>query len=81
MEIIAAIIGILLMLLTAKFLAVSMKIIFKLLVNSLIGIGLLLVFNLLAGLFSVSIEFNFVNALVAGYLGFPGIIILLLLGR
>ncbi|WP_425538485.1 pro-sigmaK processing inhibitor BofA family protein [Microaceticoccus formicicus] len=81
MEIIAAIIGIVLMLIIAKVLSVSMKIILKLLLNSLVGVGLLLVFNLLAGFFSLSIEFNFINALVAGFLGFPGIILLLLLNR
>ncbi len=81
MEILAAVIGIFLMVLLAKLLAFSVKIIFRLLINSLVGVGLLFVFNLFAGLFNISIAFNFINALVAGFLGVPGIILLLLFQR
>lgn len=62
-----------------KLLKVSTKVFFTLLWNSLIGLVILFAFNLFSGLFGVKLETNFVNSLVAGIFGIPGIVVLLLL--
>jgi inhibitor of the pro-sigma K processing machinery len=51
----------------------------KLLERGLLGIGILLVWNLLAAPFELSIGLNPLTALVAGMLGVPGLGLLLVL--
>ncbi len=79
MILVAGLLGILLLVGLLKILSVSVKVISKLVVNSISGIILLLIFNLVGSIFSTSLEINFVNSLVAGFFGIPGVIILLLL--
>ncbi len=79
MIIIAGLLGILLLVGLLKILSVSVKVISKLVINSISGIILLLVFNLVGSIFSTTLEINFINSLVAGFFGIPGVIILLLL--
>ncbi|MDO4778559.1 MAG: pro-sigmaK processing inhibitor BofA family protein [Tissierellia bacterium] len=75
---IIGIFGLMLLYIILKVLKVSAKIIFKLLVNGVMGLFLLFVFNLVGGAFNIYIEMNSVNSLVAGFFGIPGIILLLL---
>ena len=79
MILVAGLLGILLLVGLLKILSVSVKVISKLVVNSISGVILLLIFNLVGSIFSTSLEINFVNSLVAGFFGIPGVIILLLL--
>ncbi|MGI6028730.1 MAG: pro-sigmaK processing inhibitor BofA family protein [Candidatus Heteroscillospira sp.] len=51
---------------------------FKLLLNALSGFVFLFVFNILGSFFEISLGLNFINALVAGVLGVPGVVLLLL---
>lgn len=51
------------------------KFIVKMLVNTLVGFLILFLLNLLG----LDIELNFINALITGVLGIPGVIILLIL--
>lgn len=71
--------GILILWLICKLLKVSLKIIWKLVVNALLGALILVVFNLIGGLFGFTLPITFLSALVAGVFGVPGVIVLALL--
>ena len=71
--------GLVLLYFTGWLLLAPLKFIMKLLVNGLLGGLMLLVINLIGGFFSVTIAINPLSAVIAGYFGLPGIILLLLL--
>ena len=50
----------------------------KLLWNGICGVVLLWLFNMLGGIFGVTIPIHFATALVAGFFGIPGVIFILL---
>lgn len=50
----------------------------KLLWNGVVGMILLWLFNLVGGIVGLHLEIGAVSALVAGFLGIPGVILLLL---
>lgn len=79
MEIILAIIVVVLIFGGLRFIVGSAKIIGKLVWNGVIGLILLFLFNIIGGIIGLNIEPTFINALVAGVFGVPGIIVLLLL--
>ncbi|WP_311487938.1 pro-sigmaK processing inhibitor BofA family protein [uncultured Helcococcus sp.] len=79
MSIVLGIIAILFLYAILKILRVSMSVIIKLLWNGAIGLVLLVIFNALGSIFGLNIEVNALNAVVAGLLGVPGIILLLIL--
>ena len=53
--------------------------VFKLLLNMISGLALLFVFNFIGGYFDFALGINAVNAIVAGVLGIPGVILLVLI--
>jgi inhibitor of the pro-sigma K processing machinery len=55
-----------------------LKMLLKLLVNGVLGVVLLLIFNLVGKNFGVTIGINAVTALIAGFCGIPGVIFLVL---
>lgn len=57
----------------------SAKILGKLVSNGIIGMVSLFIFNIFGGIIGLNIEINAFNAIVAGFLGIPGMIILLLI--
>lgn len=77
-KIIYAIIGILLLWLIIKLFSKPIKWVFKLLLNTLLGFVLLLLFNYLGQFIGLSINVGWLSALITGVLGIPGIILLLL---
>ena len=77
MEFLMIIIGIIAVGLLAKFFSLSVSIIFKLVINGIVGGFTLLVLNWVGGLFNIGLEINAVNALMAGFFGFPGVILML----
>ncbi|MGF0039387.1 pro-sigmaK processing inhibitor BofA family protein [Peptoniphilaceae bacterium SGI.131] len=79
MTIIFGILGVFVLFLLLKLLALSTAIILKLVVNGILGLVLLYVFNFVGGAFGLTLEINTINALVAGFFGVPGIVVLLLL--
>lgn len=79
MEIGAIIICVILMMIFFGLLGLSFKIAGKLLINSISGLVLLVVFNFVGSIFGLSLQITFLNAVVAGIFGIPGIIVLLLL--
>ncbi len=60
-------------------LVVPIKIITKLIFNGVIGGVVLILFNLVGGLFGFFIPINPLSAVVVGILGIPGVILLLIL--
>ena len=73
------IIGGLLLGLIIKIFATPIKWAFKLLLNAVLGFVMLFVFNFLGGFIGLSITVGWLSAIVAGVLGIPGIILLLLI--
>ena len=57
------------------------KVVLKVVLNSVLGGILLLVFNAIGQTFDITIPFNVLNAGIVGILGLPGVIMLLLLTR
>lgn len=79
MEIVTIIIAVVLMMLFLGILGFSIKTFGKLIINSISGILLLIIFNFIGGIFGITLDLTFLNAIVAGIFGIPGIIVLLLL--
>lgn len=77
--ILAYLFGIFLIYIVGRIFLMPLKIIFKLIYNGLIGGLMLWVLNFIGGYFSFTIAINPITALVAGFLGFPGIVLLILL--
>ena len=71
--------GLVLLYFTGWLLLAPLKIILKLILSGLLGGLLLLMINLIGGIFSVTIAINPLSAIIAGYFGLPGIILLFLL--
>ncbi|WP_461207428.1 pro-sigmaK processing inhibitor BofA family protein [Clostridium sp. DL1XJH146] len=67
-------IGIILLYLLGKFLAIPLKILWKLIVNGILGGVLLLIFNFFGSYFGMVLGINIVTCLIAGFFGIPGII-------
>lgn len=57
----------------------SLKIAVKILINAALGFVLLFVFNGLGSVIGVTIEVNWISAVIAGILGVPGIALMLIL--
>lgn len=77
--ILAYIVGIILLYILGRFLLVPMKVVLKLIYNGILGGVALIVINLVGGLFGFHIALNVVSAFVAGILGIPGVILLIIL--
>lgn len=75
MQIIAALAGILILFIILKILALPMKIIIKLIINAFVGVVVLYLLNLIG----VGIVINWITALIVGFLGVPGVIIVAIL--
>lgn len=75
----AIILGLFLLLLTYKLFARPLRLLFKLLINSVIGLVLLLLLNFVGGFFNISIGINLFTVLLSGLLGLPGIALMLIL--
>lgn len=72
--------AILLIFMLGKIFLWPLKLIFKLVVSSILGGIMILLINLAAGMFGfVLIPLNLLTALVAGVLGIPGVLLLLIL--
>ncbi len=67
-----------LLFLLGKTLLIPLKIVLKMIVNSLLGGILLIVLNAVGSGLGLMIPLNLVNAVTVGVLGIPGVIMLLL---
>jgi len=81
MEFINIIIAVLFLLvilyIVAQVLMKPIKLLWKLLINSFIGLVLLVVVNYIAAFFAFNIPINIITVLIAGFLGVPGIVLLI----
>lgn len=73
---ILAVIGVCLI---AKLLSAPIKIVFKLFINAVVGAIALIIINYIGAFFSFHIDLNIISAIIAGVLGVPGIVILIIL--
>lgn len=78
-NILAYLIGLVILYIVGMLLVIPMKALIKLLINGVIGGVILLVFNLIGAYFGLSIVVNPLNAIIVGILGIPGVILLLAL--
>ena len=77
--VIIAVVAVAFLMLLWKLLKTPIKWALKLLLNALMGFVILFIINWLGGFVGISLGYNWVNALVVGILGTPGVILLLLL--
>lgn len=73
------IICIILLILLFKLLTAPLKWVFKLLLNALAGFVALVLINFVGGFIGLALTINVVSCLVAGFLGLPGVILLILI--
>ncbi|MGI6038507.1 MAG: pro-sigmaK processing inhibitor BofA family protein [Limnochordia bacterium] len=71
--------GLLLLYFLARLLLIPLRLAFRLVINGLLGGFLLWLFNLVGMIFGLYLPINPITALVAGFLGIPGIVLLLAL--
>lgn len=69
----------LLLYLIARILLVPFKLIIKLVINALVGGVLLVIFNFVGAPLGLNVGINVITALVVGFLGIPGLILLILI--
>ena len=77
-NILALIIPVLIAVLVFKLLFSQVKLIWKIAVNSVSGFICLWLLNLASGITGIVFEINFITTLIVGFLGIPGIILLLI---
>jgi inhibitor of the pro-sigma K processing machinery len=68
--------GIILLFILVRLLAWPIKILWKLIINAVLGAVILLIVNIVGGYFGFSIGINPWTALIAGFFGIPGVIFL-----
>ncbi len=61
----------------AQVLVKPVKLLWKLLINSAIGLVLLLAVNYLGAFYDFSLPINIITVLIAGFLGIPGVLLLI----
>ncbi|MCR3921026.1 MAG: pro-sigmaK processing inhibitor BofA family protein [Firmicutes bacterium] len=74
--VVAAIFGLFMLYYVGRMLVTPARIVARVLLTGVVGIVVLFVFNLVAGIFSLNIGINAVTALVVGYMGLPGLVML-----
>lgn len=77
-NILGLMIPVLIAVLVFKLLFSQVKLIWKIAVNSLSGFLCLWLLNLASGITGIVFEINFITTLLVGFLGVPGIILLLI---
>lgn len=73
------IIAILIVFVVAKIFAWPLKVLINLIINGVMGAVLLYLINFIGGNFGLVIPINAVTALIAGILGIPGVLFLIIL--
>lgn len=76
--IVAYVFGIILIYVIGRMLLMPLKLVIKLIYNALVGGALLWIFNLGGAFIGFTIPYNPITALTAGFLGVPGVILLVL---
>jgi len=76
--IVAAVFCVVLLLIFLRILRAPFKSVLKILLNMVTGFVILYLVNIVCGLFGYTIDITWFRALVAGVLGIPGVILILL---
>lgn len=71
--------GIFIIFFFGKLLLLPVKMIGKLIANSLLGAGLIALINIVGSGFGIGIPLNVINAVITGVLGVPGAVMLLVI--
>lgn len=71
--------GVLLIYALGRMLLIPLKVIFNLIVNAVIGGGVLLIINFIGGFWDFNVGVNPITALIVGLLGVPGVILIVAL--
>ena len=79
MEILSFFIAMVVLYIVLKILTVPVKIIIKLLINAFVGGLVLFVINLIGASFGFTIAITWLTSLIVGFLGVPGVIIVILM--
>lgn len=74
-------VGILAIYIVAKLLSVPIRIVSKLIFNGIAGGITILIVNFIGEIFGISVAINAISALVAGFLGVPGVLLLILINN
>ena len=77
--IIAALFLLVILYIVAQVFIKQVKLLWKLLLNSAVGLVIVLIVNYLASYFDFSLPINIISVLIAGFLGIPGVILLICL--
>ncbi|HHV58822.1 MAG TPA: pro-sigmaK processing inhibitor BofA [Clostridiaceae bacterium] len=77
--IVAYAVGILLLFLIGRAFLIPIKILLKLIYNAVVGGIAIILINLIGSFFNFSLALNFGTALIVGFLGVPGVILLVIL--
>ncbi len=72
-------IGIIILFVLAKFLTFPLKVVKELVVNAILGGLALLLINFIGGFLGINIVITPLNAILVGFLGVPGVVILLVI--
>lgn len=64
-----------------RVLIAPVKLVLRLLLSALVGAGLLVLFNWVGGFFGLFVGINFVTSFVVGFMGLPGLLMIILLQR
>lgn len=72
-------IGVGILFIVLKLLALPMKLIIKLVINGIVGGILIFIVNLIGANFGFMIDLNWITALIVGILGVPGVVIVAIL--
>jgi len=75
--VIAAVVLLVVLFIIGQILVKPVKLLWKLILNSLIGLILLMAVNYLGAYYDFSLPVNIITILVAGFLGIPGVFLLI----
>ena len=62
-----------------RVISAPIRLIFKLLINTVIGFAILFLVNLVGQNFGITLEMNVLHAVIVGIFGVPGVVVLILL--
>ncbi len=77
--VLAFLFGLFLLYILGMLLVIPIRLIIKLIINGILGGILLLIVNLIGSFIGINITINPLTAIIAGVLGIPGIILLIVL--
>lgn len=79
MDFLSFFIAILVLYVVLKVISLPIKIIIKLMINALLGGAILFLLNMVGAKFGFQLNINWLTSLIVGFLGVPGVIIVVIL--